>query len=69
MLVRCGVYGLEYMRRSARIALASGQSADKMLMLDRDFTRRNISPGGCADLLSCLLFLYRMESLRNGGRL
>ena len=69
VLARCGVYGLEYMRRSARIALASGQSADKMLMLDRDFTRRNISPGGCADLLSCLLFLYRMESLRNGGRL
>ena len=29
--------------------------------MDRDFIRRNISPGGCSDLLAVTCFLYRCE--------
>jgi holo-ACP synthase/triphosphoribosyl-dephospho-CoA synthase len=34
----------------------------KAAELDRDFTSRNISPGGCADLLAVALFCYHLDS-------
>jgi holo-ACP synthase/triphosphoribosyl-dephospho-CoA synthase len=45
--------------------LQSAPDMDAMLRkvaeLDRDFMRRNISPGGCADLLAVALFCYHLE--------
>jgi triphosphoribosyl-dephospho-CoA synthetase len=38
----------------------------KAARMDRDFTARNISPGGAADLLAVSIFLHALES---NGRL
>jgi triphosphoribosyl-dephospho-CoA synthetase len=33
---------------------------EKAACMDREFIRKNISPGGCADLLGITFFLWRM---------
>ena len=35
-------------------------AAQKLLELDREYTLRNISPGGCADLLATTIFLAKL---------
>lgn len=37
-------------------------SSDSVAALDREFIARNLSPGGCADLLAVTLFLHRWET-------
>lgn len=54
---------LEYVKSSARRVLAIGgifseEGRKKIIEMDRDFIRRNISPGGSADLLAVALMLY-----------
>ena len=39
----------------------------RLIAMDKDFTRRNLSPGGCADLLAVAIFLHRLPSLAGGG--
>lgn len=39
---------------------------EALLTLDRTFIGRNVSPGGCADLLSCMLFLLDSETYETG---
>ncbi len=38
-------------------------SLAQIAVLDREFIKRNLSPGGCADLLAVTLFLHRWEHL------
>ncbi len=65
VLYRTGPEGLAYMKEQAKGALAEGSSPEeldkKLLRMDEDFIRRNISPGGCADLLSCAMFIKETE--------
>ena len=64
VLFRGGIEGGSFVRDSARAFLADGgclranwfERAEK---LHRAFTERNVSAGGCADLLACTLFVLR----------
>lgn len=68
LLARGGTEGLEYVRSTARRALELGgaltpEGMDFLQSLDREYTRRNLSPGGCADLLAAAIFLHRLPTL------
>lgn len=63
---RGGLEALRCMRKEAREALNLGgaYSAEGLAYLwemNKRFIRRNISPGGCADLLSAALFLREIQ--------
>jgi triphosphoribosyl-dephospho-CoA synthase len=50
----------------ARAALGIGgmftdEGRAEILRMDRDFICRNVSPGGCADLLAVTIFAERLE--------
>ncbi len=47
--------------RAAELLAGSDRSLFLLEDLDRDFIQKNISPGGCADLLALTYFLYFME--------
>lgn len=66
VLFRTDPASLEYVKQRAASALSlgGGSTPEGMKELERlnaDFIERNISPGGCADLLSMTLFLWRLE--------
>ncbi|MBN2656086.1 MAG: triphosphoribosyl-dephospho-CoA synthase CitG [Spirochaetales bacterium] len=67
VLHRGGSAALEKMKREAREALDAGGAGSPdgleiLHQMDRDFTDRHISPGGCADLLAVSIFLYKLEN-------
>lgn len=62
VLGRAGAEGLAFLRRKSGEALALGGAATPeglaaIRALDADLIARNISPGGCADLLAATVFL------------
>jgi triphosphoribosyl-dephospho-CoA synthase len=64
VLYRGGLEGDSFMRRSAATFLAGGGCHqpdwfEKAEALHRAFTARNLSAGGCADLLACTLLVSR----------
>ena len=72
LLARGGEEGLAHVRSAAREALARGGALSvdgkaRLVAMDKDFTRRNLSPGGCADLLAVAIFLHRLPGLAGGG--
>ncbi|MVB11367.1 2-(5''-triphosphoribosyl)-3'-dephosphocoenzyme-A synthase [Caprobacter fermentans] len=69
VLARCGTEALAWMKKTAgQVLTAGGAYSEKGMALikklDAIFTARNISPGGCADLLSAVLFLHQLEHLQ-----
>ncbi len=67
-IARCGIEIVDYVKSSAGKVLALGgaltpEGKQAIYELDRDFISRNISPGGCADLLTVTITLYQFESL------
>ena len=72
ILARGGPEGLDYLHASAKEVLALGGALTpagkaRLGKLDGEFTRRGLSPGGCADLLAVAIFLHRLPSLAGGG--
>lgn len=68
VLFRTNYESLEYVKQCALSVLSLGgvkteEGMEALTRLNHDFTDKNISPGGCADLLSMTLFLWRLESL------
>lgn len=66
VLGRAGYDGLAYMRSEAKTAIQLGGMANKkgretIRTMDAKFIERNISPGGCADLLAITAFLQLIE--------
>jgi len=66
VIARAGLEALHYVRSSAEQALAMGgaltpQGLAELWRMDQEFTKRNISPGGCADLLSVAIALSSIE--------
>lgn len=59
VLYRGGKDALAFMQSESRRILSGdpGSFENELLRLDREFIRRNLSPGGCADMLAMALFL------------
>lgn len=69
VLYRTNYESLAYVRERADFIISLGGSfTEKGLQaleaLNTDFIKRNISPGGCADLLAITLFLWRLEQFK-----
>lgn len=65
---RCGIEAIEYVKSSVRNVLSMGgalslHGREELFRMDEDFTKHNISPGGCADLLSVAITLYLLENI------
>jgi triphosphoribosyl-dephospho-CoA synthetase len=65
VLGRAGREGLDFLRAEARRALSAGGMAsaegrEAILAMDKALSARNISPGGCADLLALTVFLEQL---------
>ncbi len=54
---RGGTSGANYARSYAQSLIAQGVTHEKLLKMDEEFIKRNLSAGGCADLLALTLFL------------
>ena len=65
LLYRGGTEGLAFVQREAAAILAGPPKAyiPRLEALDAACVQRNLSPGGCADLLALGLLLYRTEAL------
>lgn len=61
---RGGMKGIEYAKNSARDLLSKpdSPSRNEIEALDDDFIKKNLSPGGCADLLAVTYFLNKIKS-------
>ena len=61
---RGGVEGSEYAVNKAKELLSQSQlpTKEQIEALDDEFIARNLSPGGCADLLAITYFLYSIEN-------
>lgn len=61
ILHRGGPDALSFAKKEAALLQTYGH-LDGLIALDEDFTRRNISPGGSADLLAATLFLDEIQA-------
>lgn len=66
VLIRTGALNLAYEKAEAlRILELGGALTDEgmaaLVQANKDFIHRNISPGGCADLLAVTIFLWNLE--------
>jgi len=66
ILRRCGEAVLREVQQRAKECIERGWSMDDLQNLNDDFVRKNISPGGSADLLAVTYFIYFI-SQNNGG--
>ena len=63
---RGGENGILYARERARKLLSSDDPAmDMVQKMDAELTERNLSPGGCADLLAITYFLTELEDKKH----
>lgn len=63
LIVRGGLEGMEYAKFCAENSLAKGgmlteEGYRDIVKMDKNFIRKNLSPGGSADLLAATLMLY-----------
>ena len=60
LLWRGGKDGLAYVQNTAKriLTMEKEQRERELLKFDEECIRRNLSPGGSADLLACALFLH-----------
>jgi triphosphoribosyl-dephospho-CoA synthase len=67
VLARAGIEGYHFVMESARKVISLGgyltdDGRRALAEMDKDFIRRNISPGGSADLLAITIALFLMEN-------
>lgn len=65
---RCGINAMEYLKSSAQNVINMGgaltpEGREELFRMDQEYTKHNVSPGGCADLLSAAITLYLLENL------
>lgn len=62
LLNRGGIDGLLYAQKCAEEILSdSSRMIENTLILDESFISKNLSPGGCADLLALTYFIYKLK--------
>lgn len=69
VLIRTNPEMLRYMQTTARHFLDGGgachpDAKERLDCMNKDFTEKNISPGGCADLLAVTIFLRKLEQYK-----
>lgn len=67
IIARGGMEGLEFMRHLSQDILNSGaysteDGLEKLTQANEKFIQKNISPGGCADLCSLVVFIYFLKN-------
>ena len=68
VLKRGGEYGLRWLRKNADEALKSGDFMKYAIELDTKAIEKNLSPGGCADLLALTYFIHDIcENFKKDG--
>jgi triphosphoribosyl-dephospho-CoA synthase len=72
LLYRGGEEGLRFSQDAARQFLADGgvhqeHWRERAVSLHREFVDRNLSPGGCADLLAATLFINSLQLVCHAG--
>ncbi len=68
VIIRGGIESLEYVRRISKEFVLEGgmqqpDAKEKLKSMNQEFVKRNISPGGAADLLAVTIFLGMMEGI------
>ena len=60
---RGGIVGAEFAVNTVRslIEKSTTPSTEEVIALDNEFIKRNLSPGGCADLLAITYFLHSLD--------
>lgn len=66
VLRRGGEDGLAYMRARAEKLIADGITHQALIDFDQDMIARNLSAGGCADLLAVTLFMHLLCEENSG---
>lgn len=64
VIKRGGQEGLRFMQETARTLLEDGWDRQSLCRADEAFTRRNLSPGGCADLLAMAYFFHFLNEAK-----
>lgn len=59
---RGGAEGAAFAKAAAQAVLETGATKEALELLDDAFIARNLSPGGCADLLAATLFLHSLNN-------
>ena len=60
---RGGKEGVNFARAATKEVLDTGLTKNALEQLDDAFISRNLSPGGCADLLAATLFLHNLQNV------
>ena len=72
VLIRTDPETAEYVKQEARRILPLARAGswnqlyEAITFMNQDFIRKNISPGGCADLLAVTIFLWLLEQYKGG---
>lgn len=64
ILTRSDKQTLDWAQSRAKNVLETGAQISEVMQLDREFIQKNISPGGCADLLALCFFIYFYKRLQ-----
>ena len=62
IIKRSGMEGQQWVMTRAKKMLAEGFDTDDLRRMNDEFAAKNISPGGCADLLAIAYFLYFVKN-------
>lgn len=68
ILHRGGMEGLHYAKQYANKVLQNG-NLDELQTMNEQFIRRNLSPGGSADLLAATIYIYKICQLQFTNKL
>ena len=67
LIARGGMEGQKWAAKTVPEPKGTILDRESLEVLDREFIERNLSPGGCADLLAITYFIHFCTEKRNGN--